>query len=65
MPDRAQPEAETSFDTWTSGSTEGDIAVLAYQLWNDRGCPIGSPDADWFQTETELNSHQRGSTATA
>jgi len=32
----------------------GDIAALAYQLWNNRGCPIGSPDEDWFRAENEL-----------
>src|SRR5258708_36012568 len=31
-----------------------DIATLAYQLRNDRGCPIGSPDEDWFQVEMLL-----------
>jgi hypothetical protein len=35
-------------------SDRGDIATLAYQLWNDRGCPIGSPDEDWFRAENEL-----------
>jgi hypothetical protein len=35
-------------------SNRGDIAALAYQLWNDRGCPIGSPDEDWFRAENEL-----------
>jgi hypothetical protein len=23
------------------------IAKLAYQLWQDRGCPQGSPEVDW------------------
>ncbi len=35
-------------------SDRGDIAALAYQLWNDRDCPIGSPDEDWFRAENEL-----------
>jgi hypothetical protein len=35
-------------------SDRGDFAALAYQLWNDRGCPIGSPDEDWFRAENEL-----------
>ena len=30
------------------------IARLAYDLWQKRGCPIGSPDEDWFRAENEL-----------
>jgi hypothetical protein len=32
-----------------------EIAALAYELWMDRGCPIGSPEEDWFQAEKELS----------
>jgi Protein of unknown function (DUF2934) len=32
----------------------GDIATLAYQLWQARGCPEGSPEIDWFQAEQLL-----------
>jgi hypothetical protein len=31
-----------------------DVSELAYQLWFERGCPIGSPDEDWFKAEDEL-----------
>lgn len=31
-----------------------DITNLAYKLWMDRGCPIGSPEEDWFRAEKEL-----------
>lgn len=34
-------------------------AALAYQLWNERGCPIGSPDEDWFRAELKLGNHKR------
>ena len=34
--------------------SESTIAVLAYQLWQERGCPIGSDQDDWFQAEKEL-----------
>ena len=37
---------------------EEAIAVRAYELWQDRGAPIGSPEVDWFQAESELNSVQ-------
>ena len=37
-----------------------DIACLAYQLWQERGCPNGSPDEDWYRAEEQLLS-QSGS----
>ena len=27
------------------------VARLAYQLWLQRGSPLGSPDVDWFAAE--------------
>jgi hypothetical protein len=30
------------------------IADLAYQYWQERGCPIGSPYEDWYRAEREL-----------
>jgi hypothetical protein len=27
------------------------IASLAYTLWQQRGCPEGSPETDWFLAE--------------
>jgi Protein of unknown function (DUF2934) len=38
-------------------SPDHDIAVLAYHLWMKRGCPIGSPDDDWFRAEADLKNH--------
>lgn len=35
-----------------------EIAALAYELWNSRGCPMGSSDVDWFQAESELRSRE-------
>ena len=35
---------------------ETDIAVLAYQLWIERGCPIGSDQEDWFRAEEILKN---------
>ena len=34
-----------------------DIAVRAYELWQARGCPNGSPEEDWFGAAEELRSH--------
>jgi len=33
-------------------------ALLAYQFWMDRGCPVGSPAEDWFCAERALHSRQ-------
>ena len=29
---------------------------LAYELWERRGCPLGSPEVDWFAAEESLTS---------
>ncbi len=31
-----------------------EIEERAYQSWIDRGCPMGSPDEDWYRAEREL-----------
>jgi hypothetical protein len=31
-----------------------EIARLAYSYWQARGCPIGSPEEDWYRAENEL-----------
>jgi len=33
-----------------------DIAALAYQLWLERGGPMGSDQEDWFRAEAMLTS---------
>ena len=37
-----------------------DIAALAYQIWQERGCPEGSPDEDWVLAVKELRSRALG-----
>jgi hypothetical protein len=34
------------------------IEKLAHALWEERGCPIGSPDEDWFRAESDLRERQ-------
>ena len=31
-----------------------DIAKRAYQIWEERGRPIGSADVDWYEAERQL-----------
>ena len=33
-------------------------ALLAYQFWMERRCPVGSPAKDWFRAETALHARQ-------
>lgn len=33
-----------------------EIAALAYELWEARGCPDGSPEEDWLQAVETLRS---------
>ncbi len=60
-----QSEIESDTDTDNSKPTDDEIATLAYQLWSDRGCPIGSPDEDWLLAEKKLMKPQRVSRAAA
>ncbi|HTB17350.1 MAG TPA: DUF2934 domain-containing protein [Bryobacteraceae bacterium] len=36
-----------------------EIATLAHQLWEERGCPQGSPEEDWFRAAEQLRSKAR------
>lgn len=36
--------------------TEGEIAMVAYQLWLDSGCPVGSDKEHWFRAEAMLRN---------
>ena len=46
-----------------------EIARLAHELWHARGCPLGSPDEDWFhavhllRTRAEDSIRKDGSAA--
>jgi DUF2934 family protein len=36
-----------------------EIAIRAYELWQERGCPIGSPEIDWLRAEDDLRNRAR------
>lgn len=57
MRKQAVPQTERTRRDATANITSDKVAELAYRLWNERGCPIGSPDEDWFKAEAELTSH--------
>ena len=52
----ADPESpqDATQNVISEPGNQGAISALAYQLWVQRGCPLGSPEADWFRAEEEL-----------
>lgn len=40
-----------------SKAQHDEIERWAYQLWEERGRPFGSPDIDWFRAQEELLRH--------
>ena len=40
----------------TVSPTESEIATIAYQLWLDDGCPVGSDQEDWLRAEEMLKN---------
>jgi hypothetical protein len=35
--------------------TESEITTVAYQLWLERGSPVGTDQEDWFRAEAMLS----------
>ena len=50
------PHAWESAADGHAGFGHDDIVALARKLWHARGCPLGSPDQDWFEAVKELRS---------
>ena len=52
---------------WTQGHADdqsaymktSEVERLAYWLWQQRGMPLGSPEADWFLAEELLKRQYR------
>ena len=47
-------EASPKTEYPVSAEEHEEIARLAYSYWEARGCPIGSPEDDWYRAENEL-----------
>ncbi len=45
---------EVEIETGASGPEHDEIACLAYESWQQRGCPIGTPEEDWFRAEEQI-----------
>ena len=55
MPDRSTVTVSLKTAA-TVSPTESEIATVAYQLWLDNGCPVGSGQEDWFRAEAMLKN---------
>ena len=51
FPAAARIKAAPQHAREASKSRDEAIAILAYQLWLERGRPVGSPEEDWFRAE--------------
>jgi Protein of unknown function (DUF2934) len=52
---RKSPGTASESDSQVPETSMGeDIAKLAYALWQQRGCPYGSPEFDWLEAERNL-----------
>jgi hypothetical protein len=45
-----EPNAEETLARYT----HEEIQARAYELWQQRGCPEGSPEVDWLAAEKEI-----------
>ena len=51
-----QRSSETMSAAAPVSPPESEIAAVAYQLWLDKGCPVGSDQEDWLQAEAMLKN---------
>jgi hypothetical protein len=59
-------KCEVGQEIGQADSKHEEIALLAYQNWQRRGRPIGTPEEDWFSAEDEIKQHlNEASTATS
>jgi hypothetical protein len=61
VPEPAPRARGTNSKTVTSGParneeiTEEQIAVRAYEIWHERGCPAGCDGENWFEARRQLH----------
>jgi hypothetical protein len=55
MPERGSG-SESVRAAATASPTESEIAAVAYRLWQDNGCPVGSDREDWFRAKAMLKN---------
>ena len=57
---RPTPNVTGSVVEATAIPEHDQIARLAYELWQQRGCPVGSPEEDWNRALLELKRRNQG-----
>lgn len=50
------PDSSEATELVSNPDERDEITRLAFQFWIERGCPIGTPEQDWFRAEAELTS---------
>jgi Protein of unknown function (DUF2934) len=56
MSDQLANQGDTDTETIAYATQTEQIALLAYALWEARGCPDGTPERDWLLAEQKLRS---------
>jgi hypothetical protein len=57
---RCRPDERETTQSETQ-SKHQDIAKLAYALWQQRGCPEGSAEQDWYEAEQTMRGIEQPS----
>ena len=57
-PDSTVESHESARQVVSQPENQQEVAALAYEFWHARGCPVGSPEDDWFRAERELQSRR-------
>ena len=52
-------KANGAIDDESFAQSTRDIAALAYELWQERGCPVGDPEIDWYAAEILVKNARR------
>jgi hypothetical protein len=60
----AVPEAVTASLAEFTPNEREEIERLAYSYWQERGCPHGSQEEDWFRAEEEVRRRRSRSAET-
>ena len=71
IPDSPQQRNQLQAEAGRQGQQQGTsniqqqqaIANLAYELWQQRGCPFGSSEEDWNRAEALLQAGRTQSAA--
>jgi hypothetical protein len=54
--------AEVDMHPADAHPSHAEVRLLAFQLWQERGAPFGTPEIDWFRAEGQLKPSSVGET---